>query len=344
MNLNDFDPNGVGVNNGNIFALPFSEEQSDLVIIPATWDVTVSYSAGTVNGPEQIIEASSQLDYYNHLFNGFWKRGIHSLPIDQKWVEKSKELREISSKYIEALENNEDVSIFESDIKRINTECRDFLDHIKHKALYQLEQGKKVAMIGGDHSTTLGMIEAFAHEYESFAILQFDAHADLREAYEGFEFSHASVMRNALKVPQVNRLVQVGIRDICDEEVGVIKSHPARIHTFYDQGLKHAMYEGKSWKKICLEIIDHLPEFVYISFDIDGLDPKLCPNTGTPVPGGLEFEQACFLFENLALSGKKIIGFDVVEVANGSEGDWDANVGMRLVYRLCGAMLKSEKK
>ena len=343
MDLKDFDHNGVGVSNGNIFALPFDENNAELVIVPATWDVTVSYGDGTVEGPSQIIEASDQIDYYNHLFNGFWRKGIYSLPIDEKWLNKSKELREKSTEYIKALENGEDVSTFLDTLKLINAECRSFLDFIKHKALYQIEEGKKVAMIGGDHSTSLAMIEALAHEYDSFGILQFDAHADLREAYEGFEYSHASVMYNAIKVPQVKKLVQVGIRDICDEEVGLIKSNPTKIHTYYDQGLKHAMFEGQSWKKICLEIIDRLPEFVYISFDIDGLDPKLCPNTGTPVPGGLEYEQACYLFEQLSLSGRKIIGFDVVEVSNGLNGDWDANVGMRLVYRLCGAMLKSGK-
>ena len=343
MDLRDFDHNGVGVNNGNIFALPFDDDTAELIIIPAAWDVTVSYGQGTVEGPSQIIEASYQIDYYNHLFNGFWKKGIYSLPVDENWYKKAKELRESSNKYISALENGQDTNSFKGTLSLINEECRNFLDFIRHKALYHLEQGKKVAMIGGDHSTTLAMIEALSHEYESFGILQIDAHADLRKSYEGFDYSHASVMYNALEVSQVKKLVQVGIRDICDEEVTLIKSNPEKIHTYYDQVLKQAIFEGESWRKICLEIIDRLPEFVYISFDIDGLDPKLCPNTGTPVPGGLEFEEACYLVEQLAISGRKIIGFDVVEVSNGLNGDWDANVGMRLIYRLCGAMLKSIK-
>lgn len=335
-----FDPNGVGIKNGNIFSLPFNEEESRIVLIPAPWDVTVSYRSGTYKGPEQIIEASSQIDYYNHFNPNFYKKGIYCLSIPEEWQQKSIELRSWSESYIDALENDKDIQPFQSSLKEVNEACYSFKDYIKHKALFQIEQGKKVGLIGGDHSTSLGVIEAFAHEYDSFGILQVDAHADLRDSYEGFTYSHASIMHNALKNTQVEKLVQVGIRDICEEEVEKINDSKGRVSTFYDAGIKQALYKGETWKSICLKIIDRLPEFVYVSFDIDGLRPEYCPNTGTPVPSGLDFEEACYLIEQVKKSGRKIIGFDLVEVSNGSnpENDWDANVGMRLLYRLCSVL------
>jgi len=186
--------------------------------------------------------------------------------------------------------------------------------------------------LGGDQSTPLGLSKALSKKYDDIGILHIDAHADLRNAYEGFEFSHASIMFNAIKMPQVSRLVQLGIRDYCEAEVQLIQSDP-RIHTYFDREIKHREYSGENWAGICHEIIGKLPEKVYISLDIDGLDPKLCPNTGTPVPGGLEFEQVLFLVEKLTASGRKVIGFDLNEVSPG-EDEWDANVAARLLYRM----------
>jgi agmatinase len=169
--------------------------------------------------------------------------------------------------------------------------------------------------------------------------LQIDAHADLRVAYEGFEFSHASIMYNALKVPQVSTLTQVGIRDYCEDEKQLIDVDK-RIHTFFDDAIKHQQYEGKTWKDICKQIIKTLPDKIYLSIDIDGLDPKLCPNTGTPVPGGFEFEQVIYLLHEVVKSGKQIIGFDINEIAPGKD-EWDANVGARLLYRVSNLCLLS---
>jgi agmatinase len=196
-----------------------------------------------------------------------------------------------------------------------------------------------VGLIGGDHSTPYGFIQALAERYDSFGILQIDAHCDLRNAYEGFTFSHASVMFNAIQIKNVSHLVQVGIRDFCEEELQVINQNK-KITTFFDANLKKENYEGQNWKKQCDAIIKALPNKVYISFDIDGLDPKLCPNTGTPVPGGLEFEHAVYLFTQLQMKGKKIIGFDLNEVAPGKD-EWDANVGARMLFKLCHLLIKS---
>ena len=147
-------------------------------------------------------------------------------------------------------------------------------------------------------------------------------------------------MNNALKIPQVKKLVQLGIRDYCIDENETIIQSKGRIKTFFDRDVKHRLYEGQTWTSICNEIIAELPDHVYISFDIDGLDPKLCPNTGTPVMGGLETDQVFYLFEKIVLAGKKIIGFDLCEVAPG-ENQWDANVGARVLYKLANIMAKS---
>ena len=209
-----------------------------------------------------------------------------------------------------------------------------------------LKEGKKVGLIGGDHSTPLGFIKALSEVHGEFGILQIDAHADLRDAYEGFIYSHASIMFNVLKdVPQVKKLVQVGVRDYCDEELDIIQNSNGRISTFFDRDIKAQQYEGSTWKQICEEVIATLPQKVYISFDIDGLDPKLCPDTGTPVPGGFELEQVFYLFKLLHASGRELIGFDLNEVSCGehSVDGIDAIVGARVLYKLCNLMVAEKK-
>jgi agmatinase len=200
-----------------------------------------------------------------------------------------------------------------------------------------LDKGKKVGLVGGDHSTPLGYFRAQAKRHESFGILHVDAHMDLRIAYEGFEYSHASIMYNALKLPQISSLVQVAIRDFCAQENEVAEKEGGRVTAYTNAKLHEAQFEGKTWKQQCAEIIGKLPQKVHVSFDIDGLDPTLCPNTGTPVPGGLQYEEAVYLLSQLKAAGKEIIGFDLVEVAPGDD-DWNGNVGARLLFHMCGIL------
>jgi agmatinase len=135
----------------------------------------------------------------------------------------------------------------------------------------------------------------------------------------------------------MSKLVQVGIRDVSEREVHLSDEHN-RVKTFFDWNLKNESYHGKTWSQQVEEIIESLPKNVYISFDIDGLKPELCPHTGTPVAGGFELQEISYLFFKLVESGRKIIGFDLNEVAPGNEGDWDANVGARALWQLvCAA-------
>jgi len=204
-----------------------------------------------------------------------------------------------------------------------------------------MAQGKLVGLLGGDHSTPFGYFKAIAEKHGNFGILQIDAHCDLRKAYEGFTYSHASIMYNSLEeIPEIQKLVQVGIRDYCDEEVQYINASQSRIATYFDKAIKERQFEGESWKQITDEIVQHLPEKVFISFDIDGLDPKLCPHTGTPVQGGFETEQIFYLFRKVLQSGRKLIGFDLNEVGV-SHDEWDENVGARCLFKLCNLMVSS---
>jgi len=334
--IEDFDPNSVASGEGNIFGLPFTTEEAEIVLIPVPWDVTVSYKDGASKGPEAIYNASAQVDLFDPLVKDSWKIGVAMEDVSKDISKKNTAMRKKAAQYIGKLEKG--VPYENPGMKKIRKEvnagCTDLKYFVKKAAQKHLNKNKFVALVGGDHSTPLGFMEALAERHTSYGILQLDAHCDLRKAYEGFEYSHASIMYNALKIPQVKKLVQVGIRDWCQEENDFIVASKGRVRTFFDYQIKDQMYRSRSWVAICDDIVKELPKNVYISFDIDGLDPKLCPNTGTPVPGGLEFGQAVFLMEMIARSGKKIIGFDLNEVAPGKD-EWNGNVGARMLYKMC---------
>ncbi len=339
--IKNFNPNNAGLKDSNIFGLPFTCDEADVVLIPVPWEVTVSYGAGASEGPTHILETSAQVDLYHQEFPALWKAGIAMADVTEDMLLRSADLKQLAQLIIEKWEDGVDV---ENDAEsqeiqnKINDACEKMNEWVEQQTTYWLEKGKCVGLLGGDHSTPLGYFRAQAKRHEAFGILHIDAHMDLRIAYEGFEYSHASIMYNALALPQLTKLVQVAVRDYCEEEVQVATDNKNRVHFFSNADLQKNEFEGKNWKQQCEEIIALLPDKVHISFDIDGLDPTLCPNTGTPVPGGLRFEQATYLLSALKHSGKKIIGFDLVEVAPGDD-DWNGNVGGRLLFHMCGVLL-----
>lgn len=339
-----FDPNGVGVDNGNYFSMPFQPEEAALVLLSAPWDVTVSYGAGTAYAPDAIIGASTQLDFYDAIAPEAWRQGIATAPVDYSILELSQKLRVDARRVIEHLEGGgsttDDYVIRK--IRRVNEGSFELNRNIREQAEQWLEAGKLVGLVGGDHSTPYGLIRALGKYHDRFAILHIDAHCDLRPRYEGFEFSHASIMYNVLHdVQQVERIVQVGIRDFSQEEKNLAEKS-GRVIQFDDQRLLEAEYSGRTWDEECREIIATLPEKVYVSFDIDGLDLCYCPHTGTPVPGGLRFNQAVRLLQLLGAE-RRIIGFDVVEVCPHESDHIDASVGARILWKLCGQTLRSNQ-
>jgi agmatinase len=338
MNIENYDPGGVGQLNGNLFGLPFNYDSAKSIVIGVPWEVTVSYGAGTANAPQQILDASPQLDLFDFDNPDGWKEGIFMMEIPQDILEKNNYYRARAAQIIDRLEKGRaltDTPDLTEVLTEINLACQSVNQWLFDRTQQAIKDGKRVAVIGGDHSSPLGLFQALATNYPNYGILHIDAHADLRNAYEGFEFSHASIMFNAMKIPQISKLVQVGLRDISHEEVNLINRSNNRIVAYYDPFIKQKLYSGTTWLDLCREIISHLPEYVHISFDVDGLDPKLCPNTGTPVPGGLELEQTYLLFRELVNSGRKVIGFDLCEVGN---AEWDGNVGARIVYKLINLM------
>ena len=345
MEERTFDPDGVGVANGSYFGLPFEPEEAELVLISAPWDVTVSYGAGTAYAPDAIIEASTQLDFYDPLAPDAWRCGIATADIDYSLQELSQRLRSDAEKVIEHLEGggSPDDDYVVRKIRRVNEGCAVLNANIEAQAGRWLDAGKIVGLVGGDHSTPYGLIRALGARHEGFGILHIDAHCDLRDAYEGFRFSHASIMYNVLRdVPQVVRIAQVGVRDFSEGEAALAAASE-RIASFDDFALAEARFRGETWDALCRKIVATLPGEVYVSFDIDGLTCENCPHTGTPVSGGLTFNEAVWLLVVLARSGRRIIGFDLVEVAPVAEERIDAIAGARMLWKLCGQTLASSK-
>jgi len=342
--LSHFDPNGASNPKNNIFGLPFSEEDARLVILPVPWEVTVSYGAGTARAAEHVFSASMQVDLFDSDSDDAWKKGFYMRQPDRKVLMKSDYLRKEAELYIdytskgEVLEKN---SFMCKSLKEINEGSANLIKWVYEQTHSLLEKGKLVGLLGGDHSIPLGYLKAIAEKHGDFGILQIDAHCDLRKCYENFVYSHASIMYNALQeIPQLKRLVQIGVRDYCQEEWDYIRNSNYQVITYFDKDIKERTYEGQSWRQIADEIVSHLPDKVYVSFDIDGLDPKLCPNTGTPVHGGFEAEQVFYLIKKIIHSGRKFIGFDLAEIGVG-EMDWDANVGARVLWKLCNLLVAS---
>jgi agmatinase len=344
--LSCFDVNAVSNPNNNIFGLPFTEDEAALVLLPVPWEVTVSCSAGTARAPEHIVKAALQVDLFDADCKEAWKQGFYVKETDRKLLLKSDYLRKEAELYIDYIAQGElpQANKFMcKSLKEIN-EGGIFLNNwVYEQTTSLLNKNKMVGLIGGDHSTCFGFIKALAEKHEEFAVLQIDAHCDLRKAYEHFKYSHASVMYNVLnEIPQVQRLVQIGVRDYCEEEWDYINNSNYRVYTYFDKNIKERLYEGDTWKSIVDEIITYLPHKVYISFDVDGLDPKLCPNTGTPVHGGFEAEQILYLFKKIVESGRELIGFDLCETGVG-ENNWDSNVSSRLLWKLCNLMVASNQ-
>lgn len=324
-----FDPNAAASAASGVFGLPFGPDESACWLLPVPYEATTSYRRGTVEGPDTIFAESHQVDLCDRFWGPFWKRGVY-------WTPEPEGVRAWSAEGVEA-NAHEDISKVDDLGARVNTV-------VSAWSRAALAAGKVPGVVGGDHSVPFALIEACAERYPGMGILHIDAHMDLRAAYEGYRWSHASIHYNTMQeLPGVARLVQVGIRDFCEDELEYARSQRGRVQTYFDADLFERKARGEHFAAIVEEIIAHLPHHVYVSFDIDGLDPNLCPNTGTPVPGGLSYPEMVELLRAIGRSGRRCIGFDLVEVAPNaplSPGDWNGNVGARVLYQLCGLALR----
>ncbi len=344
VDLSNFDINAVANRNNNIFGLPFSEEDAQVILLPVPWEVTVSCNGGTARAIEHIFKASTEIDLFDPDIPEGWKKGFFMKDIDRKILMKSDYLRKEAELYIDFIAHGQDIQnnkFMLKSLKEINEGSVLLNNWVYEQTKDLLLRNKLVGLIGGDHSISFGYFKALAEKYKSFGILQIDAHCDLRKAYENFNYSHASIMYNALtEIPAIERLVQAGIRDFCQEEWNYVCNSNFKVITYLDQQIKERLFAGDHWVHIVDEMIGHLPEYIYFSFDIDGLDPKLCPHTGTPVPGGFQTDQILYLLKKIVESGKKLIGFDIVEVGVG-DNNYDALVAARLLWKMCNLLVKS---
>ena len=331
-----FDPEAAAQPGSGIFGLPHDPQRARVAIVPAPFAATVSYGQGAERGPEAVLAASQQVDLYDFHFGRVYEAGIAMEEADPEVVAAHQRGRAAAADVIAdggAPAGDPRCSPVDEAGALLNRK-------LGARARALLDEGKIVGILGGDHSVPFAAIEAAAAR-GPLGVLHVDAHADLRDAYEGFAWSHASIMHNVLEAcPNVERLVQVGVRDYSEGELRAIHASGGRVLTHFAAAWSRRRFSGETFDALVDEALRPLPARVWVSVDIDGLDPSLCPNTGTPVPGGLQFDELAHLLHRLATSGRVIAGFDLVEVAPGAD-EWDANVGARVLYKLCGAAVRA---
>ena len=344
----DHDPNIAAPPGSGIYGLPGTVDEARVAVLPVPFDATTSYRKGAADGPEAILGASRQVELLDLETGRPDAQGIAMVEFPRKewqWLRRmNREANRFAAPVIAAggVGGSRRLATL---ARKVDERCERVDDFTWHQATGLLRSGKLVATLGGDHATAFGAIRAHAEAHPGMGVLHVDAHADLRKAFEGFTWSHASIMHNvATRLPGVKRIVQVGVRDLCEEERDFARASRGRVQIFADAELARERFSGTTWRRQCTRIVERLPPLVYVSFDVDGLDPSLCPHTGTPVPGGLSFHEASLLLSTVARSGRRIVGVDLTEVAPGPAGDeWDANVGARLLYKLIGWMLVSQE-
>lgn len=333
----NFDPDAAAVGETGIYGLPFTPEDSRVIVVPVPFEATTSYGGGTSNGPLAVFEASKQVDLFDQETGRPYAAGIAMLPVPKNVLRWNAAAKKIASSVIEkgGVVDRKTRAAAE----KVNEYGERVNEWVYEQTRAQLDAGRMPVILGGDHAVPFGAIRAYAEKYPGLGILHLDAHADLRDAYEGFTWSHASIFNNVMrKIDDVGKLVQVGVRDLGQSERAMIDESKGRIVTFYDADLAARKEEGAPFAQLADEIIAALPHDIYLSWDIDGLDPTLCPGTGTPVPGGLSWNEAIGLLRAIRRSGKRIVGLDLCEVSPG-ETEWDANVGARLLYKMIGFAL-----
>jgi len=264
------------------------------VLLPVPYDGTSTFMKGAEKGPQAIIDASDSIELYDVRTEiEAYKAGIYTDKHTFSFLSPEKMVAEV-----------------------------------KERVHFFLKQNKTVVLLGGEHSISIGAIEAYAEKYPNLSVLQIDAHADLREIYNGSPYNHACVMRRAQEVANV---VQVGIRNVCIEE----KNNIIPENFFY----AHKRNWLSDWQQ---SAINRLTENVYLTIDLDGFDPSIVPATGTPLPGGLLWDETLQLLE-LLIYKKKVVGFDVVELCPQKENKVSDVLAAVLVYQIISFMEKSEK-
>lgn len=327
----EIDPNAPAGPESGIFGLESTPKDAAVIVLPVPFDATASYRRGAAEGPEAVLRASRQVDLMDPVTGSPWREGIWMAPIDP---------------VVEAWNDRARAAADRRAVAEVNGLGDELNAWVEERTEQALADGKLAITLGGDHSVSFGAIRAHARRHPGMGLLHFDAHADLRVAYEGYTWSHASILHNVIdRIEEIPTVVQVGVRDLCDQELEAIEGSGQRIRTLFDHEWAEARLTGGDLTGLVERTLAPLPQEVYVTFDIDGLDPTLCPGTGTPVPGGLNWHEAMLWLSALARSGRRIVGADLTEVAprgaGPEEDSWDAIVGARLLYRLIGYALQT---
>ena len=251
--------------------------KSNVVILPVPYERTVSYGGGTKNGPKAILDASHYVEFYDEETG----REVH---------------RQLGIATLRPL-------VF---TKKVDKQALDLINQTMRSLL---QEKKFVVTLGGEHTISQATIAACTEKYSNLSVLQIDAHSDLRMEYQGSKFSHASVMARVSEFIDPEKIVQVGIRAQCIEEAEYIRH--TGINTMYAHEIRAGKYSSKNWDDYAIE---KLSEHVYVTFDVDGLDPSIMPATGTPEPNGLFWEETMRLLCKLG-QRKKVVACDIVELA-----------------------------
>ncbi len=271
-------------------------DKSEIVIISAPYEHTVSYGGGTSKGPEAILNASAYVEFYDDEFDRelCFDLGICTLePINFAGATDDKALKILENQVTQVLDDN-----------------------------------KFAVVLGGEHTISTAPIRAHFKKYPEMTLLHFDAHSDLRDEYEGSKFSHASFMARVMEFFPAEKLTQIGIRAQCIEEAEYIKKN--NINTFYASAIRRGLY-GHNWQK---KAVDTLGETIYITFDVDYFDPAIMPSTGTPEPDGFFYSETLDILREIIKSGRKIIGFDLVELSPIKSLEHSNLTAARFVYKL----------
>lgn len=325
--MDPYNPDDVAAS-GSLFGLPHTPSEARVRVLGVPFQATVSYRGGTRHAPARILEASGQLDLCDLETGEPWRAGMVMDALDPNLVA----LDARASAAAERSRHIDDPAERQRLIDEVDAACRAVNDATWTWTRDRLAEDRIPAIVGGDHSVPLGAIRAASERFPGLGILHVDAHADLRDDYEGFRFSHASILHHVCALPDLGPVVQVGLRDLSHGERDRIRDDD-RLHAWTDLTIGTLLAQGTPFATVVRRMLEPLPEHVWVTFDVDGLDPSLCPSTGTPVPGGLTWREALVLLSALGRSGRTLVGFDICEVG---DGEIDAIVGARLLYKLAG--------
>ncbi|MFQ5504209.1 MAG: arginase family protein [Planctomycetota bacterium] len=319
-----------GASQAGLFGCHCRPEDALIRILPVPFDATCSYGSGTAGAPAAILQASPQLDLWDPHFGAIHRLGVHLEPIPSEIVELNTAARALAAP-VSGDSDLSDESLAEN-VEIVNQLSEQRSAIVEAWTQERLSEGVVPGTLGGDHSCPLGAIRALASA-GPLSILHLDAHLDLRIAYQGFRESHASVMHNVLEQCAS-----------AEGELARAQAEGERVVSLPLADWARRLFEGEDYRSLVRHAIGLLGDRVYVSFDIDCLEPALCPHTGTPVPGGFTFQQAAYILGELGASGRRTVGFDLCEVAGAPDSlrrglprdEYDANVGARILYKLCG--------